>query len=479
MAGFPNPYVQARNASGSGTGALTPAQVAAMSNSTAKLLPHWRAALGRVRTKSGDAKVLFVGDSITSGEDANNTLASPRDYSYPTQFAAYLTSIGIPAQAQSFMGDGFGSLLSHADPRLTIGGSWSDNVAIYSMGGVPFTASTSTNALAYKPTIPVTTWDIYWLQTTAASSFTWAIDGGGTTSVNTQNAAQAMAKTTVTAAAAGIHSLGIVQATGAPLIQGIDGYNTNYFSVHCINCGWPSGSAYNLTGNQNSQPFGPLACFAKILPDLVVYELTAINDLIQGNVAGLANFITFSSQVIAAAQAAGADVVLVAPNPVGITNTNSSLANQKLFNTAIYQMAASFNVPLVDMFDRLTSYEIASAYGLYATVSANNIHLNAKGYSDMAQALFDVIGPVGAGSIIIGTVRNSGQMTLVSGVATISDPNITISSSAQVQVISPVGTLGVGYKAVCTAGTLTVTAYGSAGTTSALDTSTLQYEIIY
>lgn len=80
---------------------------------------------------------------------------------------------------------------------------------------------------------------------------------------------------------------------------------------------------------------------------------------------------------------------------------------------------------------------------------------------------------------IAGNVGLSGQVTLSSGVATVNDSRITTSSRAQVQVISTSGTLGVNYKAVCTAGTLTITAYGSTGSTAALDASTLQYELIF
>lgn len=78
-----------------------------------------------------------------------------------------------------------------------------------------------------------------------------------------------------------------------------------------------------------------------------------------------------------------------------------------------------------------------------------------------------------------GNVGLSGSAALSSGVFTVNDARILSTSRAQVQVISPAGTLGVGYKAVCTAGVLTVTAYGSGGATATLDTSTLQWEIIF
>lgn len=73
----------------------------------------------------------------------------------------------------------------------------------------------------------------------------------------------------------------------------------------------------------------------------------------------------------------------------------------------------------------------------------------------------------------------AGLVTLASGVATISNSLITTASVAVVQQQSPVGTLGAQYKAVCTAGLLTITAITAALGTQVLDTSTLQYILVF
>ncbi len=66
---------------------------------------------------------------------------------------------------------------------------------------------------------------------------------------------------------------------------------------------------------------------------------------------------------------------------------------------------------------------------------------------------------------------------LVAGTLPITINGLTTASMAYVTLTVPGGTLGAGYKAVCTANTLTITSVTSAGATQTLDTSTLNYVI--
>lgn len=72
-----------------------------------------------------------------------------------------------------------------------------------------------------------------------------------------------------------------------------------------------------------------------------------------------------------------------------------------------------------------------------------------------------------------------GTVPLVAGVATITDARIKSTSLALVSVASPLGTLGVGYKAVCSAGQLVITGYTALGATQVLDTSSVQYMVVF
>lgn len=81
-------------------------------------------------------------------------------------------------------------------------------------------------------------------------------------------------------------------------------------------------------------------------------------------------------------------------------------------------------------------------------------------------------------TIAEGTDGRSGSTTLSSGVSTITINGLTTSSRAFVAITTTGGTLGAGYKVVCTANTLTITSVAAAGTTQTLDTSTLSYFVI-
>lgn len=72
--------------------------------------------------------------------------------------------------------------------------------------------------------------------------------------------------------------------------------------------------------------------------------------------------------------------------------------------------------------------------------------------------------------------QQSGTLTLVSGVATVSGiTGMTSSSKVFVSPLTPIGTLGAEYKVVPTTGGFTVTAETTGLGTQILDNSVLQY----
>jgi hypothetical protein len=74
----------------------------------------------------------------------------------------------------------------------------------------------------------------------------------------------------------------------------------------------------------------------------------------------------------------------------------------------------------------------------------------------------------------------SGTATLVAGTVAISIPGLTANSKVTVSPKTLGGTLGGLYRAVCTAGTLTITSIiVASGLTQTLDTSVVQYVGIF
>lgn len=88
-------------------------------------------------------------------------------------------------------------------------------------------------------------------------------------------------------------------------------------------------------------------------------------------------------------------------------------------------------------------------------------------------SIFDKPGLAGAGMA-------TGQTTLVLGTVAVSILGLTTTSTAQVTPVTPIGTLGAQYKAVCTANTLTITSVAAAGLgTQILDLSVLNYTVAF
>ena len=86
--------------------------------------------------------------------------------------------------------------------------------------------------------------------------------------------------------------------------------------------------------------------------------------------------------------------------------------------------------------------------------------------------------PDATGTVAVGAKIATGALT--AGVRTISDANVTTSSVAFVQKRALGGTYAPGYKVVCTAGTVTITALQSDGTTTETsNTDSVMGYIIY
>lgn len=74
-----------------------------------------------------------------------------------------------------------------------------------------------------------------------------------------------------------------------------------------------------------------------------------------------------------------------------------------------------------------------------------------------------------------GAQGTQGRATLVSGTVTIAIPGLTSTSTAIAQAFTPIGTLGIEYKCVCSTNQLVISAITTGLGTQILDNSILQY----
>lgn len=142
------------------------------------------------------------------------------------------------------------------------------------------------------------------------------------------------------------------------------------------------------SGQGISQWFNAHQDVLSVSPDLVIMQLDA-NEALHGKSATTLE--TNLNAVVAGFKEAGADVMLVASaQPTGVnsgTGVALTAAEWTNFRKAVYNVADTQGVALLDVTDRWGPYATANANGLMSDTN----HPNSSGYADEAQALFNVL----------------------------------------------------------------------------------------
>ncbi len=343
-------------------------------------LPKWSAAVNAARAGQRNARLLCLGDSTTFGQGALSTAITGNDKSasWPTVLAAKSFG-GVPGRWDNTIGTGniTASTYGSFDNRLTMGsGVGQGGAGSESLGGTPFARTSAGNFFVWTPGVPVDTFEIYYCQQSGGGIFSFAVDGGAATQVNT-NGSTAVLKTTVSVAR-GNHSLSLDHVSGAKsFVYSVIAYDSAQKSVQVLNAGWPGVKATDYA--VSASPFSPLNVFDDYAPDLTVLDL-GINDWNQATPTTQTAYKAAMQALISAAKAVGSDVLLVVPVPSG---TTSGTANQASFQTYIYDLAASNGLPVVDMIARWGSWASANSAGLMR----DTLHPNSTGYADKAAAI--------------------------------------------------------------------------------------------
>lgn len=362
---------------GSGTGSLTPSQQAAQAVTPSSLLPKTRAALGRVRNGTGRGKILCIGDSTTQGTGGTETTRWPSTLA--RMFGANANALG-----------NFGQQIPDGGiPWIVLGSGWTKGTGAFTgLGGNHTANTTTTTSMTVTPPIAVDTFIYYYID--ATGSFTYSVNGGSATTVN-GGGGSTLKSVTISCPNVGINTLTITRVSGTCVMVGFDAYNSTITALNVLNAGW-GGSQSGQWATNNSQPYGPLLDVVTISADLVIINLT-INDYYNGvspagALASMTTIITNAKTV--------SDVILMTGVPSNPTANppNTNVVNQLPIIANYYTLAASFNVPLVDVYGRWISYNVSGGPGLGANTLYfdNLLHPNPAGYADNAQAVFNMIG---------------------------------------------------------------------------------------
>ena len=344
---------------------------------TAALLPKTRAALGRVRRGSGNARILCIGDSTTNGYLSNGTTGDLKTYSWPGHLSAMLNASGVNAHFSSFLGSGNGQNATF-DPRIGKGTGWLTGLSA-SMGGLFYYGNSSTSgSLSFTPSVNVDTFNFWYVTFSGYGTFSHDVDGGTATSINSAGATGAVLGGT-RSTTLGAHTFNFKWVSGGNVVPiGVEAYDSTKSWVSVMNAGVHGYKSSDWSA-QNPN-YGYAAALTTMAPDLTIVGL-GINDWQNG--VSLSSFVANMQAIITNAKAVG-DCALITPNP---TNNVISEATQAGYVQALYSLAAANNVPIIDVFGRFSGFATANTTGLMG----DTVHPNGIGYADIARAVMKVI----------------------------------------------------------------------------------------
>jgi hypothetical protein len=216
----------------------------------AAALRPFHAALGARNWAPVD--VLMIGDSFTEGRGATLTARS---------LTVRVTAALRQTLQPSGIAGGFGYLSAWSGSSATAGGGTITDYPV-ALAGAPDTTDGTygvsrrniflSSGQSATFTITGTGFDIFWVQGPALGTFTYAVDGGSTTTVTSTGGAAPTSghRTQVTGLSAGSHTVVLTRLTGVNVIEGLMVYNGDEAAgIRVWNAGRGGSTASNFAGN--------------------------------------------------------------------------------------------------------------------------------------------------------------------------------------------------------------------------------------
>jgi lysophospholipase L1-like esterase len=157
----------------------------------------------------------------------------------------------------------------------------------------------------------------------------------------------------------------------------IDCYNVTTPVVSVMNGGWSGSTA--LQWSDASHGYSITNAILALAPDLCIYEIGTNEENGSSTVAQEA---AYYQAVVTACKASG-DIILMMHHDNNLTSSY-----QATTLAAMQSVAASNNVPLINMYARMGPYSQLNALG---EIYSSTVHLSATGYADKASFIANLL----------------------------------------------------------------------------------------
>lgn len=352
-----------------------------------------RSAIADMRRGISNAVINCIGDSTVRGLSTGGA-ATQGPSAWPVALAEALNARGINADGQNILGTGgyWGSGTTTAaqyatgDSRLSATAGTVPSSQESNLGGAPFNM-VSGGSVSFT-FAGVTHFDVVYRQRAGGGVFSWSIDGGGTTNINTTGADGIIRVNVGGALSLGSHTLKIDWFSGATVVFiGAIGYNnaSGRKALQFLNLGI-SGATSTILLEDVPTGFGRKSGYKALSPALTIIEGGVINDGNQG-VIPIATTEANLRSLIADAQLSG-DVAL-STAVFGSGNTWSTV--QDSYAAMMYSVASDTGVMLWDIRKLWLSYANANSLGFTSDLVS---HPSARGYRDIAGLYSGIIAQI-------------------------------------------------------------------------------------
>ncbi len=351
---------------------------------SSKILNRWSEDYAFVKAGTGNARLLFVGDSTMHGSTATGTNQRPNE---SKNLANLFVANGIKASDDA----NFGTSDFTTAKRLYKDLRYSGTFTMYSastLGGFMAQGTAVGQTLTYTPETICDTFRVFFWGTGSSQATVQATGGAASTAASMSTIGQQFGTTALRyidvqagSLSAG-NSVTVTMASGTLVaVAAIECWDSTASQVICVNAGHHGSSTPNwiVTGASNRSPLDIFNGMPDGYYSAVIIK-PGINDA--GNSNDIETVYKPNLRTIINAILPRSDVIIEASNPI-LSGANDA------YNVANAEIAAEFNIPYVN--NRLdpdfTTYAVANAAGKMADA----LHPNSTGLLIPATYTYNLI----------------------------------------------------------------------------------------